>query len=440
MVESSFLHEIISILMLYHHQRQIVNEDPKKTGIFLGTGCGKTSVALLLFQGRTLIVMPKIQFEDGIWRKEWAKLHKEIDRERDMTADTPTREWEDYFESTVTLMTKETFRRDHEKLPWYHTIIFDESHTITGISPATRYRKGRQIPMASQLFEAASLYLNRTKPDRVYLLTATPARSPMAIWGAATLLGRDWDFEAFRRDYYVKLPIPGREIWTPKKTRQAKELLAKTVGGLGYVGRLQDFFDVPDQTHKIVRCPLDPKQENAIRDLPLEYPDPLVLTGKTHQLEQGESKLEAIHDLLLEYPKAVIFARYLDQIARIAFYLKERKIDYLILTGSTDKRGETIAKAENMERCAFIIQSQISTGYNLPSFRCMIFASNDYSFVNLEQARGRNLRADHLDKNLYVYLLSGEVDEAVYECLQNKQDFSEAIYNAKKRGTLSNPV
>ena len=51
-----------------------------------------------------------------------------------------------------------------------------------------------------------------------------------------------------------------------------------------------------------------------------------------------------------------------------------------------------------------------------------------YSYVDYAQALGRTLRINNLQKNLYVYLLAGEIDKAVYKAIENKGDFNEAIY------------
>lgn len=85
--------------------------------------------------------------------------------------------------------------------------------------------------------------------------------------------------------------------------------------------------------------------------------------------------------------------------------------------------------AEQVTPCMVIAQSGISAGYELPSFRCTIFASMDYSIVNYTQALGRTLRINNLQKNLYVYLLAGEIDKAIYKAIENKEDFNEAIYS-----------
>jgi hypothetical protein len=205
---------------------------------------------------------------------------------------------------------------------------------------------------------------------------------------------------------------------------------------------MSDYFDVPQQTFVVKQIPLTASQEKMLKELPIEYPDPLVLVGKKHQVEQGvlagthfsesqvfpTGKLEAIEDLLEEYPKVLIFAKYTEQIHLIEKHIQKLKIPVYTLTGATKDRGSMLHVAETSPRCVVIAQTAISAGWELPSFRCTIYASQDYSFVNKEQSEWRTLRANNLDKNLYVYLLSGKVDNAVYNTLLNKQDFHEAQF------------
>ena len=404
--------------MLYDHQKKIIDEDPKKCGLFLGTGGGKSRTALSLARGKTLIIMPKTQFLDNNWGRELKKLSPEHDIE-------------------IFQMSKETFKRDHEKLARFDTVIIDEAHTIFGVTPNIRWRNRQPIPKTSQLFEAAYDYINRTKPKRLYLCTATPARNPMSVWAALTLLGKEIDWERWRRSFYVRLPMPGREVWQPKKDVKTLENLAKIVQTIGYTGRLQDWFDVPDQVDRYVHCQLSKEEEQRIHELPLEFPDPLVLVGKTHQAEQGESKLEVIDDLLAEYPKVLVFARYLDQIKKIEEHFKG-KLPVFVLTGQTKDRKKLFEDAEKSHQCLFIAQSQVSAGYELPSFRCVVYASLSYSFVDYTQSRGRVLRANALNKNLYVHLHSGKVDVAIIKCMQGHQDFEEKIY--AQGSSVSNKV
>lgn len=418
---------------LYHHQREIIREDKPKAGLFLGTGSGKTCIALFLSRGNTLIVCPKTQREDHNWEREWQKII--VDRAQRIS-DYPHIE-------RLEIMSKETFKREAPSLERFDTVIVDEAHTCLGITPNTRQRNKQIIPKASQIYEALEIYLERTKPTRLYLVTATIIRSPMTVFAAARLLGRDWDFYDFRSTFYTKLPMPGREVYAPKRDEATKDRLAAAVRKLGYVGRLQDYFDVPDQTFKTIDVELTEKQKKRIAELKMEYPDPIVRVGKIHQVENGvlsgdefsdpesfdNQKIDRILEILMEYPKLVIFAKYRAQIAQIESVLRREHIPVLTMTGDTKDRGSVIKEANSWPEGVLIVQAQISAGWELPEYPCMVFASRTYSFVDYDQAIGRIQRANNIKKNLYISLVvKGGVDEAVQKSIENKQDFSERIY------------
>jgi len=411
-------------LALYQHQKDIINEDPKKCGIFYGTGSGKTLIALSLAQGRTLVICPKTQRDDKNWQRQLEKMDKKLH---------------------LDVVSKEEFKRDYELYKKYDTIIMDEVHTMCGVSPSIVYRQKKPYPKTSQIFDACLDAVKFLGATRVYLCTATPTRNPMAVYALGLLLGRDWDFWKFRQIYYVPIKIGVREIWMPKKDKETQERLGKCVRGLGYTGRLDQFMDVPEQSYKTIYVDLTDEQKKKLKDLPLDYPDPLVLCGKRNQVENGilcgdefskteyfnTKKIEVILDLAIEFPQLVVFAKYRDQIEQIAISLRKEGKKVLTLTGDTKDRGNVIEEANKSEDCVLIVSSQISAGWELPKYPCMVFASMSYSIVDRLQSEGRILRANHLKKNLYITLISkgDTVDEAVYKSIQNKQDFSEAIYS-----------
>lgn len=409
---------------LYHHQKTIIDEDKPKTGLFLGTGSGKTLTALMLAKGKILVICPKTQKEDMNWDREYQKL--------------PARKG-----SSLTVISKETFRRDHESLEEFDTIIVDEAHTCLGVTPNTKQRKKIITPKTSQLFEALELFIERTNPERLYLCTATIMRSPMTVWGAGKLLGKKWNFFKWRDAFYVRLRIPGREIYQAKSDDATKDLLAKTVKSIGYVGRLEDFFDVPEQSHKVDYIELTTKQKQRIKEMQFEYPEPIVRVGKIHSIENGvltgdeysdaeyfeNNKIEKLLEYALEFPRLVIFAKYTHQIHQISNAMKKHGYKVLTLTGDTRDRGQVILEANNSKSCIFIAQAQVSAGWELPEYPVMIFASRTYSWVDMDQALGRIQRANNIKKNLYIYLVArGGTDEAVHRSLINKSDFNERLY------------
>jgi len=406
---------------LYSHQQKLISEDPVKTGIWWGTGSGKSICALMLARGKTLVICPKTIRDDGTWPRNMKKAGLKLD---------------------LTVLSKEDFKAKAATLPTFDAVIVDEAHVFCGVTPNIQWRKKVAYPKASQLFNMLDQYFKDHEPERLYLLTATPIKSPMAVWAAAKLLGMDINWYSFRDEFYIQLNMPGKTVYQAKSDSASKDKLGRLVRKLGYTGRLDEWMDVPQQTHITKQIPLSSEQQEAIRKLPYDFPEPIVLLGKTHQVENGvlsgdefnagkyflNGKTDAILDLLAQYPKVLVFAKYTAQIRVIETGIREADIPVFTLTGDTKDRGEVIRAAEASERCAIIVQSQISVGYELPSFRCTVFASESWSVVDHLQAIGRTLRMNHLEKNLYVYLVSGEIDEAVREAIENKRDFSERIY------------
>lgn len=409
---------------LYDHQKRIIDEDKRYAGLFLGTGAGKTLIALKLARGSTLVICPKTQKEDRNWEREAQKNDIDID---------------------LTVMSKEMFRslRKNGWVKPFDTIIVDEAHTVLGVTPNIRYVKKKPIPKTSQLFEELGTYIMLTKPKHLYLCTATLIRSPMTVWGAGKLLGQKWDFYDFRSEYYIKLPMAFRDVWAPKSDNATKNRLARVVQNLGYVGQLTDYFDVPEQSYKKIWCILSAKQEDRIAHLPLEYSDPIVLLGKIHQTENGvlagdeynapeyfeNDKIEKILELAIEFPKMIIFAKYRAQIDQIQKSLTKEGYATWTLTGDTKDRGGVIKQANDAANGIFICQAQISAGWELPTYPVMVFASMSYSVVDRIQAEGRILRANYLKKNLYIDLVvKGGIDEEVYKCIENKKDFNERVF------------
>jgi len=407
----------------YQHQKNIIADDPLWSGLFLGTGSGKTKIATNLAKKITLVICPKTQTLDGTWTKEWKTSKKPL--------------------GTLYMLSYEQFKKackngDIWKYPKPTTIIFDEAHKAYGVRTETTQADYVQYPKTSTVFNYVKQYIKLIKPQRMYFLTATPTPTPLAVWAAGVLLGKNWDYFKFRQTFYFQKGGSGRPIWMTIKTQSKKEQLARIVNSLGYTGRLQDWFDVPPQTFKVHDVGTTKQMEACLPELKELYPDPLVQLGKRHQLEQGiyedtllkENKIEAILKYYQEFEKIVVFCKYTKQIEMYEKALKKQATVY-VLNGATKDRGSVIENSNRSRNCILLVQSSISAGYELPDFPCMVFASESYSFVDRDQAEGRILRANNLKKNLYVTLVAGAIDEKVHALVKDKQDFAEHIF-AKK--------
>lgn len=410
---------------------------------------GKTRIALALARGKTLVICPKTQKEDRNWEREVDKMREagiKVKITHDVMSPTvlPTLK---NGHAYPTVISKETFRRDYASTDalggLYNTIIVDEAETCLGATPNTRQRNKQVIPKTSQLFEALQYAVTTYAPDRVYLCTATITRSPMTVWAAGVLLGKEWDFFNWRNVFYSRLPMPGREVWVPKKSSEVKDRLAAAVRKIGYVGRLEDYFDVPDQTFRNDFVDLTEAQIKRINDIKIEYPDPIVALGKKLQIENGvlngdeyspselitNNKLDKIIRYAEEFPRLIIWCKFSNQIANYADELRKRDFNVHTLTGETKDRDVLFSTLRDSSNYVLIAQAQISAGWELPECPVMVFASRTYSVSDYIQAQGRIQRTNAIKKNLYINLLArGGVDEAVHDSLENKVDFNERVY------------
>jgi superfamily II DNA or RNA helicase len=416
---------------LYQHQKNIIAENKLKCGLFLGTGSSKTRTALEMAEGSVLVICPKQQKLDELWLRE----NKKWDTNKD-----------------ITVISKETFRRDWQTLPMFDTVIIDECHNNFGVTPEVKQRQGKQYPKASQIFEATYNFLKKNPPKRLYLLSATPVSKPMNLWAIAQLFGQKWNFFQFRQKYYTEVRMGQRRIWLAKKDKATKDKMAELVKIFGYTGSLNDFFDVPEQTHKTVKIELGDEQKAALKELLSTEADPLVRRARQRTIENGvlygkqvetisakqdqmtskttifpSKKIDYILERAEEFPKLLIFANYKAQIRQIALALSKEGYRVSELTGETKDRTfiEKVDKSDNPH--IIVAQSSISSGYELPSFPCVIYASKSWRYVDYEQSLGRVLRSNHLKKNLYIHLVVDGADSDCHDAILSGQDFQERL-------------
>jgi superfamily II DNA or RNA helicase len=416
---------------LYDHQKKIIKADKHRCGLFLGTGASKTRTALELAKGKTLVICPKQQRDDQTWERENEKWGTKVD---------------------LKVISKEDLRKTWEELPSCTTLIIDEVHTVLGVQPMFRYKKGFQYPRTSQLFAAVKGYVDKYNPKRMYFLSATPVPKPMAMWGIGILMGQKWDFREFRDIYYTQIRMGIRRIWIAKKDEASKQRLANLVQYFGYTGGLNDFFDVPAQTHKVVEIEVTAEQKKAMVNMSFSEADPLVRRARLRTIENGvlygkkienldkktdkmtnetkifkSKKIDYIKERALEFPKLLIYVNYTAQIHEIAKQLRKEGYNVSTLTGQTKDRTFIKTVNESSEPHIIIAQCSISSGYELPTFPCVIYASKSFRFVDYEQSTGRVLRANALKKNLYIHLVVKGCDLDCHNAIMSGQDFQEKL-------------
>jgi superfamily II DNA or RNA helicase len=385
---------------LYDHQVKFLEKNPDKAMLVWGMGSGKTRGAIewAKKRGNTLIVVPKGLKEN--WRREcemWGL--------------------QDY-----TILSKEEFKkvcRDYNQ----GTVIVDEADHF--FAPLFK----------SQLSKSLRWYMKNKNPN-ILLLTGTPYRSSAwNIFTAASFLGHEWNYMAFKNDFFIDIRMGYRTI--PKPRAGSEEKLRNLIGAIGEVFNPEDGFDIPAQIDETIHLKETRSQEIAHRDnQEISY---ITRFTRDHQIEayigveKGDDvKLERIREYALDVPKIAVVCRYRAQLDTYAKAMRKDGYTVYEIHGDIQNRSEVLDEVENSERCILMLQSATCEGYEAPSIGLMVFASMDYSYRNYTQMKGRIHRMNRLKKNVYVHLLAGTCDKAIMKCMSNKSDFDVLKFYARE--------
>lgn len=403
---------------LFNHQKKLLELNPDKWLLAWGTGSGKTRTAIELALkrfGHRLVICPKSLVEN--WKQEINKWGGK--------------------DLGFVVMSKERFKKQVKTdINWcsFTTIIVDEAHYFSN------YKSG----MTKALYE----YINKHRPENIYLLTATPyLSSPWNIYSLANILGRSWNWYKFKKKFFYDIKMGRRTIPVIRKGIESD--ISRLVNNLGSTVKLEDCADVPSQVflHEYFELTKDQKKEiEGLNDVL-----PIVRINKIQQLEGGfckgdmyvadkevkSEKLDRIMEYVSDHKKIAIICRFTLEIDNIVKKLKEkypsRNIYKLTGKSSGEERHSIIEKIHKDDDTIIVIQAQLCEGYSLETVPVMVFYSMDYSLKAYLQMLGRVQRVSNIKKNVYVFFITkGGVGEAVYDCVVNKKmDFNDAIYAEK---------
>lgn len=401
-------------------QQQIVNDNKKRCILGLGTGVGKTLTSLLLAQGKTLIVVDKQQKVDKTFENTIIKFN---------------------LEKNISVLTIDMFRKTWDILPYFDTLIIDESHKQ--LNGAVTYFRFKTIFKPSGICKALLRYVNKHNPERIYPLTATVDANPMTVYNACKIIGVNFNLKDWIYSFYFLL----NERYRIKTDIKTEDRLIAVVKKHGYYAKHQE---APPQIYKQVYVDLTPEQKKRIEQIKIQYQD-VQQVGKIYQIENGvlkgnqfkESetfpclKYDIIKDIIKDKQMVVIYATYTEQINRIYELLKD-SYNVHILSGKTKKKNREVLllNLQQLDEYILIVNTSIDAGWELPKCPFMVFFSVPYTTRAYKriQAEGRIQRHGNLKENEYVDIITkGAVNEALYEAQKKGKKFSEKKYYEKTR-------
>jgi hypothetical protein len=397
----------------YSHQQDIINRSPDKIGLWWGTGTGKSHASAGLVDSKKvagLFIVPKIV------KGKWRELLDDFG--------SP------YLKDSL-VVTKEEFKKNLRTIPPFDAVVVDEMHHFAGEK--------------SQLTKALRAYKKRYQPRYFYGLTATPlTASPWSIFTLANHFGYNLNWMTFRETFFFKRQLggAGRIIYAPREDEATREKLQKLIKAIGEIVTLEDLVDVPEQLERFESLPLLAWQKKEIKNI--EETNFLARFTRQHMIENGvtntanagkDPKLARIVEYCYEFPKIAVFALYNNQIDLYERELKKAFPDrpVFIINGKVKDKESVAKQADASEKCIILINSEASEAYELSSIRCAIFASLSFKYKDLVQGKGRFLRINKMEKNLYVYLtMEGGKDERISSVIQKKQSFYVEMYERER--------
>lgn len=390
-------------MKLWNHQQKLINLAPDKWFLAWDTGTGKSLALIELAKikgDKALIICPKSLVEK--WQEDVM--------EHSLDAD---------------VISKEQFKIKFNKglVEFYNTIIIDEAHFFSGYKSA--------------MVKSLVAYLKLHNPKHLYFATATPYLSTSYnIWTYLNLFGNNISFYKWTSTFFYKVKMGPRVIWVERKTYNNKsmgEVMGEFINKIGNFVDINECFDVPEQVFQREYFNITNEQKKGFEkhyDLVsiVNYTRKLQIENGTLKTDDGyetfkSEKLTRVLELIKEHKKLVVVCRHRAEMDMIANSVKGKQV-YQI-HGGTEDRHSVVNLANASKECVVIVNASCSEGYELPLFPIMVFYSLSNSHKDHIQIKGRILRANHLKKNVYLYLIvKGGIDERVYKSVViNKQDF-----------------
>ena len=122
----------------------------------------------------------------------------------------------------------------------------------------------------------------------------------------------------------------------------------------------------------------------------------------------------------------IVVCRFLHEINYLESALTRAGLDVQVICGGRKLQSD-------MFDCV-ILQIQSGLAIDLSRAKTVIFYSWDYSFVNFEQTRFRILSYSQTRVNYVFLMVSGSVDDVMYEVVTKKKKLAEAVCDHFRRG------
>lgn len=393
-------------IFLYPTQLEVLNNAKKNWLYSLGTGSGKTYIALHHYAKWSdkplLIIVPPAKQKEGGWQKSINFFNEQYQSDIEgveLSWGMLSKRWQDF--------------------KGYYVIV-DECHTVKNSTSQvgkafyqlSKYADGfcllSATPMANgwedsiNYFKSFNMTKNKTQFLREYALQETRrlanGRSfPQIVgWQKENELKNKWQSISIERDaeHFVELPTLNEEFVEFSKSNLYKEL----------------------EKHRVIE--LDDEMI-AFDNLPK------LNTGR-RQFGNTKDKIE--HLKMISDTKENVLVFYNFNREREAIKQLFSKTDKTIYEVSG--HAFNLPDTHDVENTVTLVQYQAGgAGIELQYCSIIVLYSPTYSYQDYIQSIGRAYRPGGKEKlMMYKYKVKGTIDTQIYRALENKQDFKDSLY------------
>lgn len=425
--------------MLYQHQIEALNQTAEynRCAYYLDMGLGKTFVGaekmVRIGADTNLLICQKSKIRD--WIEHFENNHSmtiydltdkgEIDEF--MAHDSSWAGWHGCIKSIGIINYELAWRRTELSKLKNFTLMLDESSCI-------------QHSTAKQ----TKFIVNKLKPENVILLSGTPCSGKYEdLWTQAKLLG--WDIN---KTTYEKHYINTKLIWIGNTAHKIvdKDNPYKNIERLknkfrehgSVFMKTEDVMTLPEQNFIPVMIPTSKDYRKFMKDKYLKLTDGTELIGDTTFSKRlrsrqlcgmfSQNKLQAFQDVLQSTnDRLIVFYNFTDEMRNMKLICGDRPIS--IVNGET----KDLTAYETCDDSVTFIQYQAGAmGLNLQKANKIIYFTLPERSDLFEQSKKRIHRIGQNQPCFYyVMMCEGSVEEAIYQTLLMRKDFTDELFEEK---------
>lgn len=394
--------------MLYKFQKQLVNSADPNFLYAADTGTGKTIMAIHHYLKHSngepiLLIAPPQKLKEGGWR-------------RDIQAVCDFYKIEIQFSEMSYGKLADLYKMYKG---WF--VIFDEAHYIKN---PTSQRGKAAVKLAKQ-------------SSHFVMLTATPASNGWEDTYNYFIMFGYFKSKKEMNDRYAKwgtMYLGNRRIPKIEGWINEDQLHDKYHSFTVSISK-DEALDLPPLIFKDVNFTRSSDYDKLVKQRVLgaeEFDTPSKLAHGLRYYANQKDKLDYA-EMICEGTEnnIVIFYYYQKEIDALKKKIKNKQ--FFEVSGKDSHLPSKSSWSELKNSVTFVQYMAGSAGIELQYANIVIFYTPTYSYQDYSQALGRAYRNGQTKKvTVYRFITQRTIEQAVYEALENKQDFSEELYMSTK--------